>query len=142
MLDRIFIAIIAKTARHRSLPHCHACGYDMRDRAAGDPCPECAAPFDTRPDAPGSYTRSMTMLVCLSLSIVVVPFVLFPIWLVLWVIAYANERGIQRSLPGHRLPHRVKRRLHIARWLSWVSVAAWFGMMFIHFVRPDLLNWW
>jgi len=36
-------------------PICHQCGYDLAG-LAGLPCPECAAPFDDRPNKPGAVT--------------------------------------------------------------------------------------
>lgn len=128
---------------HDPLPpyDCNACGYDMNARPAGEPCPECGTPFDTRPDAPGSRTRSMTILVCLWAALPLMPF-LSLLSLVLWVVAYVNDRGIRKSHPGHRLSHRVRQRLRLARRLWWINVAAFWTFMLIAWIWPGALNWW
>lgn len=126
----------------RSLPsECHACGYDMHGRLTGEPCPECGAAFDTRPIAPGSSTRSMTILVCLWLAIAAMPFVAL-LSVILLIVAYANDRGLDKSLAGRRLSYRVHRRLRLARWLGWIFLAEFGGFMLISEVWPDALNWW
>lgn len=113
----------------------------MNARPTDDPCPECGTPFDTRPDAPGSYTRSTTILVCLWLAIAAAPFAAL-LSIALWFIASVNDRGLRKSLPGHRLPYRVKRRMHLAKWLWWIGIAWWFGLMFVSKIWPNALNWW
>jgi hypothetical protein len=133
--------LTARIARHQSLPHCNACGYDMNARPAGDPCPECGTPFDPRPDAPGSRTRSMTVLICLWAALVLMPFLAL-LSLILWFAAYASELGIRWSGAEHRLSYRVRRRLRTARWLWWTNAAAFWLLMLIFFIWPDALNWW
>jgi len=113
----------------------------MRDRIAGELCPECATPFDTRSDAPGSSTRSMTILVCLWAALPLMP-LLSMLSLILWFVAYANNRGIQNSRPGHRMSHRVHQRLQLARRLWWVNAGVFWALMAISWNWPDALNWW
>jgi len=143
---------ITESARERTLfridrsvgstpPHCHACGYDMRKRMTGDPCPECDTPLDTRPDAPGSRTRAMTILVCLWAALPLMPF-LSLLSLILWFVAYANDRGLRKSLSGHRLSYLVHQRLRLARRLWWVNAGVFWALMAISWIWPDALNWW
>ncbi len=120
---------------------CHACGYDLTGRPAGDPCPECGTPFDARPNAPGSRTRSATVLVCLTVALIAQPFVAL-LSLILWWIAWANQRGLRQSLTRYRLSHQVARRMRFARYLWWANLAAFWALMLIHTIWPDALNWW
>ncbi len=83
----------------------------------------------------------MTVLVCLWIAIVVMPFVML-LSLILWFIAWMNQRGLERSARTHRLPGRVRKRVRLARWLWWGSFAEFCLLMVVSWVWPGALNWW
>lgn len=120
---------------------CHVCGYDMRGRVAGEACPECGTAFDTRPDAPGCRTRSMTILITLVLSMVLMPFLMLLSILMLIVVA-ANEHGYRKSLKGCRVPRVVARRMRVCQWMQAGWIAEVVALMVVGWVWPQALNFW
>lgn len=120
---------------------CHVCGYDMRGRGEGEACPECGTGFDTRPDAPGCRTRSMTILITLVLSMVLMPFLMLLSILMLIVVA-ANEHGYRKSLKGCRVPRVVARRMRVCQWMQAGWIAEFVALMVVGWVWPQALNFW
>ncbi|MBL4810373.1 MAG: hypothetical protein JKY43_10010 [Phycisphaerales bacterium] len=120
---------------------CHACGYDMHDRKSKDLCPECEAPFDTRPDA---YTKpwKLALPLCTStLAILIMPFVAI-VSLLLMFPAFQTASIHKKINPEFRTPHWAQRRLNQNQFLMWIIVIEFFAMTTISLIWPNALNWW
>ncbi|MEM9374456.1 MAG: hypothetical protein AAGA55_12510 [Planctomycetota bacterium] len=120
---------------------CHNCGYDMSERAAREPCPECGTPHDTRTDSPGANTRSWAALTSGVLAGLIMPFVAL-ISLTLLVVAFANLRGIERTRPMYRIRGPIAHRIRLTRILLWFVLVELFALLTLHTLRPEALNWW
>ena len=120
---------------------CHACGYDMHDRKPNDPCPECEAPFDTRPDGNTKPWKLMVPLACSTLAILAMPFVAL-ISMILMYPAFQTASIQKRMTPEFRVPYWAKRRLNQNQMLIWIVIIEFFAFMIISNVWPDALNWW
>ncbi|MBL4808611.1 MAG: hypothetical protein JKY43_00950 [Phycisphaerales bacterium] len=120
---------------------CHACGYDMHDRKQNDPCPECAAPFDTRPDAYTTPWKLTVPLVCSSIVILILPFVTLPafVFLVPSFLLYRSQ--IKMDLK-YRIPLWAEKRLKQNHTMMLICVAELWLILIISTFWPSALNWW
>jgi len=120
---------------------CHACGYDMHDRKSNDPCPECAVPFDTRPDGYIKRWKLMVPLICSTLAILAMPFIAIGS-LILMFPAFQAASISKKIDSKYRTPDWAQRRLNQNQLLIWIAIAEFFMMMIISNIWPDALNWW
>ncbi len=120
---------------------CHKCGYDMHDRKESDPCPECAAPFDIRPDAYMAQWKLTYPIVLEILAILTMPFIAIfsAVFLIPAYLAHSSIKGISSD---HRIPFWAAQRLSVCYALLIVWLVEFFAMLFIHSFWPQAFNWW
>ena len=93
----------------------------MRDRAKGDRCPECNTPLDIRKDDPVAEYKSRVGLVCVLISLALLPAIGFGSLLFL---GFGLYKHLQRhSLTAtYRASYTTIRRRKMVKLLCWVWV--------------------
>ncbi|RMH30674.1 MAG: hypothetical protein D6692_01640 [Planctomycetota bacterium] len=112
----------------------------MHDRAAGDLCPECATPFDPRPDLPGAGWESHAAFWIGVLSIVMLVPASF---IALLLGAFAVFFG---EMPTRACDYRAtrwqRRRLRIGFACGLVAVSVVLVGILVSRLLPGAMNWW
>lgn len=120
---------------------CHQCGYDMHDRAAGEPCPECNMALDLRSDMPGSEKLSSIRIGILFGAVLVMPFVALISFVGVFVALYPCYPKKELECDFRITPRGVT--LHrLIRTLFRVCIAEFAVFTLISLIWPDALNWW
>ncbi|MBL4808612.1 MAG: hypothetical protein JKY43_00955 [Phycisphaerales bacterium] len=120
---------------------CHICGYDMHDRKSSDPCPECKAPFDTRSDGYIKPWKLTAPLVCSTLAILSMPFIMIFSFILLYP-SFQTASTQKKMSSEYRIPYWAKRRLNQNQMVIWIAIIEFIALMVISSIWPDLLNWW
>ena len=138
--------LVGLRARYRRLPEftCHACGYDMVGREAGDPCPECDASFAPRTrcvvDSVSFLNIVIGTCVLAIVGMVFVPPIAF-LSMLLWAFVGARWNRI-RHLGRARVSERVWGRSWILNVLIWVVLIEFSLLMIADTIYPPLFEWW
>ena len=119
---------------------CHACGYDMAGRDEGDPCPECAAPFDRRPDLPGAEARSKRGIAYM-VGAMVVLVILPPLAFILIFLASGVHSWLRPGRHNFRIPYHIRRRRRMIELLFYAWGAEFFAFLWIDEVWPPFMDW-
>ena len=100
---------------------CPECTYNLRG-AVGDRCPECSMPLDTRIDDPVAAYKSRVGLVCVVVSLLLLPVVGFPS---LFFVGLAQYKYLQHhSLTStYRASYATRKRQRLVKLLC----VAWIG---------------
>ncbi len=120
---------------------CHHCGYDMHDRKEHDPCPECSTPLVLRPDAYIKRWKLNYPIVCVILSMLVMPFVgLFSAILI--VPALFMYDSFKKTSKEYRIPMWATQKIQLCYKLLIACLIEFWALMLLHTFVPDALNWW
>lgn len=133
------------TGRHERIDSqrhlCHRCGYDLTGREAGDPCPECATPFDRRPDAPGAEKRSRKGVVYMVLALLVMP-VLIPLTFLFYLLAIRIHFWLKNAPQHARISYRIRKRNRLILILMHVWMLEFIAVLWLGAIWPPFMNWW
>lgn len=133
------------TGRHERIDTqrhlCHRCGYDLTGRETGDPCPECATPFDRRPDAPGAEKRSRRGVVYMVLALLVLP-VVVPLSFLFLFLALQVHSWLKDAPRHARISYRIHRRHRLIRILVYVWMLGLIAVIWLDAIWPPFMDWW
>ncbi|PCI07493.1 hypothetical protein COB72_10130 [bacterium] len=120
---------------------CHACGYDMHDRAGGDRCPECDTPLNTRHDLPGAESRSKRAVVYMIFAMVISPIVP-PIAFGFIYPAIATVYWLKPKKTDFRIAYHITKRRKLIEILVYVWFFEFLAMMWLDEIWPPFMEWW
>lgn len=120
---------------------CHECEYDMAGRAIGDLCPECGTPYEGLPRERNAMLLANTALLASSLAAASMLFIPF-LSIVLTFMALLFAYDFRMNSAHLSVPSAARRRMKLASWLSYISIAEFAVMMALSDLYPGLFNWW
>lgn len=113
----------------------------MHDRSQGDPCPECATPFDTRPDAYVKRWKLDYPIALEILAMLVMPFI--AIFAVIFLIPAFFAYNSLKAIPDvYRVPMWASQRIRLCYKLLVACLIEFWVLMLISTLWPEALNWW
>ncbi len=120
---------------------CHECGYDMHDRQAGDPCPECNTALDSRKDDPVAERKSRIGTGFMIAAILLTP--IFGFFATLFVgIAHYQYHQSHSLTSIYRISYSTRKRRKRFKLLFYCWIGEVVTMILILLYWPNAFNWW